>query len=142
MKILSNYTHVRYCTDEADLIAGIGEIKTEIKKRIKQEKKIPSYFYTRLKKLEIKLKLKPTEFIYKGHLFEAIRQFEGIENNFYYITRQLTALDFQEWSFDEFWAAADTIEHDTTTLREADFFLMDRKTVIVPCQNYIAEFKE
>jgi len=56
MKVLSNYTHAKYCSDESDLCAGIDEIRDKIKELIRKDKKIPSYFYARLQKLETKLK--------------------------------------------------------------------------------------
>ena len=55
MKKLSNYTHARYCKDEADLKAGIEEVKNAIRIRIVSSEKIPYYYYVRLNKLKIKL---------------------------------------------------------------------------------------
>lgn len=55
MKKLSNYTHSRYCSDEADLIAGIEEVREAIRQRNRDGKKIPYYYYLRLDKLNNKL---------------------------------------------------------------------------------------
>lgn len=58
MNKLSAYTIATNCTDTTDLQNGIDEINETIKLRIKQGRKIPSYYYCRLKKLEKKLSAK------------------------------------------------------------------------------------
>lgn len=52
---LSNYTHAHYCSDNADLMAGIDEIKEAVRQRLKADRIIPCYYYSRLEKLERKL---------------------------------------------------------------------------------------
>lgn len=54
MKKLSNYTIASYCSDLSDVNAGINEIITEYKKYQDLDKKTPSYFSIRLKKLKEK----------------------------------------------------------------------------------------
>ena len=58
MNKLSAYTIAANCTDISDIQSGIDEINEVIQHRFKQNKKVPSYFYIRLKKLETKLKKK------------------------------------------------------------------------------------
>jgi len=56
MKKLSAYTIARYCSDTADIMAGIDEIRERIGERNSAYRKSPHYFYTRLSKLKEKLK--------------------------------------------------------------------------------------
>jgi hypothetical protein len=56
MKLLSDYTIARYCTDIVDIIYGIDEIEEKISQRHRVNKRVPYYFYTRLSKLKEKLK--------------------------------------------------------------------------------------
>lgn len=58
MNKLSPYTIASNCTDIADLQSGIDEIKVAMQTRSKQDRKIPSHYAVRLKKLEIKLRKK------------------------------------------------------------------------------------
>ena len=55
---LSAYTIADNCTDTTDLQDGIDEIMAAIQVYKEQERKVPSYFYHRLLKLEKKLKKK------------------------------------------------------------------------------------
>jgi hypothetical protein len=55
MKQLSNYTNARYCSDIADVRAGMDEIWEAIQRRNSQNKDIPFYFHVRLTKLKNKL---------------------------------------------------------------------------------------
>lgn len=55
---LSAYTIADNCTDTTDLQDGINEIHFAIKELQTRGKKAPSYFYSRLQKLENKLKKK------------------------------------------------------------------------------------
>lgn len=61
MKKLSNYTHARYCTDEADLLAGLAEINDAMKYRNLMDKTIPNYYYSRKKELIEKLKVEQSK---------------------------------------------------------------------------------
>ena len=56
MKKLSAYTIARYCSDIADVVAGIDEVRERINERNRTYKKSPHYFYLRLSKLKEKLK--------------------------------------------------------------------------------------
>jgi hypothetical protein len=88
-KKLSNCTHARYCTDEADLLAGLAEIKEAMEYHNRMEKAIPNYYYGRRDKLIKKLTLVVTkglkvhEFMYGGHIFKAERQFKVHEDLIY-----------------------------------------------------------
>lgn len=55
--MLSEYTKVENCTDVADLQGGIQDIQDAIALYKQTGKKIPDYFYSRLSKLENKLKV-------------------------------------------------------------------------------------
>ena len=55
MKKLSAYTIATNCTDIVDVCDGILEIRIEAKKRRDENKKTPSYYYVRLRKLAEKL---------------------------------------------------------------------------------------
>lgn len=55
--MLSEYTKVENCTDIADLQGGIQDIQDAIALCKQTGKKIPCYFYSRLSKLENKLKV-------------------------------------------------------------------------------------
>lgn len=60
MNKLSAYTIATNCTDITDLQSGIDEINETIQFCMKEKRKIPSYYFVRLKKLETKLKRKQT----------------------------------------------------------------------------------
>lgn len=147
MKKLSTYTHAKYCTDEADILAGLTEIRKTIEYRKRMNKTIPSYYYSRKNKLKEKLKpivtkgLRVGEFRYKGHIFQAERQFKTHEI-FSYVGRRLTRLVFDGWNWDEFYACADTVEHKNQTLLYADIFLMDRDYLVVPCGGFLGKYEE
>lgn len=68
MRKLSNYTHARYCTDEADVLSGLAEINEAIKYCNLMDKAIPRYYYNRRNKLMEKLKLVVTKGL-KTHEF-------------------------------------------------------------------------
>lgn len=44
MRKLSNYTHARYCTDEADVLSGLAEVNEAIKYCNLMDKAIPRYY--------------------------------------------------------------------------------------------------
>ena len=57
MKIkLSPYTIASNCTDLSDIHDGINEIQDEIKRLVSEGKNVPSFFYSRLSKLQTKRK--------------------------------------------------------------------------------------
>jgi hypothetical protein len=56
MKKLSAYTHARYCSDIADVTAGIDEVTEAIERRRAQNRAIPDYYYIRFAGLCAKLK--------------------------------------------------------------------------------------
>lgn len=61
MPQLSSYTIATNCTDITDLKDAIEEIKDAVQIYTQQGKKVPSYFFVRLHKLEDKLKKKQKE---------------------------------------------------------------------------------
>lgn len=57
MKIkLSPYTIASNCTDLTDIRDGINEIHEEMKRLVSEGKNVPSFFYSRLSKLQAKRK--------------------------------------------------------------------------------------
>ena len=57
MKIkLSPYTIASNCTDLTDIRDGINEIQEEMKRLVSEGKNVPSFFYSRLSKLQTKRK--------------------------------------------------------------------------------------
>lgn len=57
MKIkLSPYTIASNCTDLTDIRDGINEIQEEMKRLVSEGKNVPSFFYSRLSKLQAKRK--------------------------------------------------------------------------------------
>lgn len=57
MKIkLSPYTIASNCTDLTDIRDGINEIQDEMKRLVSEGKNVPSFFYSRLSKLQAKRK--------------------------------------------------------------------------------------
>jgi len=52
--MLSPYTKESNCTDLADVECGINEIRNSVKALEAAGKKVPSYYYIRLSKLQIK----------------------------------------------------------------------------------------
>lgn len=145
MRKLSNYTHARYCTDEADVLSGLGEIEEAMKYRRLMDNPIPNYYYVRRSKLNKKLKmvatkgLRTNEFRYGGHIFKAERQFKPHED-FGYVGRRLTRLEIHGWDWDEFYACANTIGHENLSLKNADIFLMDRDFLVVPCGGFLGKY--
>lgn len=145
MQKLSAYTHARYCIDESDILSGLREIKEAMEYRRRMEKAIPNYFYIRKWKLDKKLKmvitkgLRADEFRFKGHIFQAERQFESHED-FAYVGRRLTRLDFEGWNWDEFYSCAHAVGHENIALHDADVFIMDRDILVVPCQNFLGKY--
>lgn len=53
---LSPYTIASNCTDLADIRDGIYEIQDEIKRLVSEGENVPSFFYSRLSKLQTKRK--------------------------------------------------------------------------------------
>lgn len=53
---LSPYTIASNCTDLNDIRDGINEIQDEIKRLVSEGKNVPSFFYSRLSKLQTKSK--------------------------------------------------------------------------------------
>ena len=53
---LSPYTIASNCTDLTDIRDGINEIQDEMKRLISEGKDVPSFFYSRLSKLQAKRK--------------------------------------------------------------------------------------
>lgn len=53
---LSPYTIASNCTDLTDIRDGINEIQDEIKRLVSEGKNVPSFFYSRLSKLQAKRK--------------------------------------------------------------------------------------
>lgn len=53
---LSPYTIASNCTDLTDIRDGINEIQDEMKRLVSQGKDVPSFFYSRLSKLQSKRK--------------------------------------------------------------------------------------
>lgn len=51
---LSPYTIASNCTDLIDIRDGINEIQNEMKKIISEGRDVPSFFYSRLSKLQAK----------------------------------------------------------------------------------------
>lgn len=51
---LSPYTIASNCTDLTDIRDGINEIQDEMKKLVSESKDVPSFFYSRLAKLQTK----------------------------------------------------------------------------------------
>lgn len=147
MKKLTNYTHARYCTDEADLLAGLAEINETMKYRNLMNKAIPRYYYSRKNKLLEKLKhiitkgLRVYEFRYRGHIFQAQRPFKPYED-FGYVGRRLTRLVIHGWDWDEFYTCAHAVGNENLSLKNADIFLMDRDIVVIPCAGFLGQYKE
>ena len=57
MKVrLSPYTIASNCTDFTDICDGINEIQDEMKRLVSEGKNVPSFFYSRLSKLQTKRK--------------------------------------------------------------------------------------
>ena len=57
MKVrLSPYTIASNCTDLTDICDGINEIQDEMKRLVSEGKNVPSFFYSRLAKLQTKRK--------------------------------------------------------------------------------------
>lgn len=145
MQKLSNYTHPRFCTDEIDLLTGLQEIEDAMDYCRRTDRKIPDYYYIRKWKLEKKLKkittkgLKNEEFRYRGHIFQAERQFKAHED-FGYVGRRLTRLNVDGWNWDEFWLCANTIGHRNLSLKHADIFLMDKSVTVIPCENFLGQY--
>lgn len=53
---LSPYTIASNCTDLTDIRDGINEIQDEMKRLVSEDKNVPSFFYSRLSKLQAKRK--------------------------------------------------------------------------------------
>ena len=53
---LSPYTIASNCTDLTDIRDGINEIQEEMKRLVSEGKNVPSFFYSRLSKLQAKRK--------------------------------------------------------------------------------------
>lgn len=53
---LSPYTIASNCTDLTDIRDGINEIQDEMKRLVSEGKDVPSFFYSRLSKLQAKRK--------------------------------------------------------------------------------------
>ena len=53
---LSPYTIASNCTDLTDIRDGINEIHEEMKRLVSEGKNVPSFFYSRLSKLQTKRK--------------------------------------------------------------------------------------
>ncbi len=53
---LSPYTIASNCTDLTDICDGINEIQEEMKRLVSEGKNVPSFFYSRLAKLQTKRK--------------------------------------------------------------------------------------
>ena len=53
---LSPYTIASNCTDLTDIRDGINEIQDEMKRLVSEGKNVPSFFYSRLSKLQAKRK--------------------------------------------------------------------------------------
>lgn len=53
---LSPYTIASNCTDLTDIRDGINEIQDEMKRLVSEGKNVPSFFYSRLSKLQTKRK--------------------------------------------------------------------------------------
>lgn len=53
---LSPYTIASNCTDLTDIRDGINEIQDEMKRLVSEGKDVPSFFYSRLSKLQTKRK--------------------------------------------------------------------------------------
>ena len=51
---LSPYTIASNCTDLTDIRDGINEIQEEMKRLVSEDKNVPSFFYSRLAKLQTK----------------------------------------------------------------------------------------
>lgn len=130
---------------QADILSGLTEIEEAMKYRRLMDKPIPNYYYIRRSKLNEKLKevttkgLRADEFRYRGHIFQAERQFKPHED-FGYVGRRLTRLDTYGWDWDEFWLCANTIGHENLSLKNADIFLMDRNYLVVPCENFLGKY--
>lgn len=145
MRKLSNYTHARYCTDEADVLSGLAEVNEAIKYCNLMDKAIPGYYYNRRNKLMEKLKLvvtkglKTHEFRYGGHIFQAQRPFK-VHEDFGYVGRRLTRLVIHGWDWDNFWICANAVGHENLSLKNADIFLMDRDILVVPCGGFLGEY--
>lgn len=145
MRKLSTYTHARYCTDEADILSGLAEIEEAMKYRRLMDRPIPNYFYIRRSKLNEKLKvvatkgLRADEFRYRGHIFQAERQFKPHED-FGFVGRRLTRLTIDGWDWDEFWVCANTIKHENVSLKNAEIFVMDRDFYVVPCGGFLGKY--
>ncbi|PXV58394.1 hypothetical protein CLV62_1493 [Dysgonomonas alginatilytica] len=146
MRKLSTYTHARYCTDEVDLLAGLGEVEEAMEHFRRIDKRIPNYFYVRRSKLKEKLMivvtkgLKADEFRYREHIFKPERQFKPYED-FGYVGRRLTRLTIYGWDWNEFWLCANSIAHQNLSLKYADIFLMDGDMLVVPCENFLGEYR-
>lgn len=61
---LSPYTIASNCTDLTDIRDGINEIQDEMKRLVSEGKNVPSFFYSRLSKLQTKRK----KFEQKNHI--------------------------------------------------------------------------
>jgi hypothetical protein len=144
-KKLSDYTYARYCSDEADLLAGLREINEAMEYRKRTGKAIPRYYYSRRYKLMEKLKpvitkgLNRHEFRYGGHIFKAERPFKPHED-FGYVGRRLTRLVIHGWDWDEFYTCAHAVGHENLSLHNADIFLMDRDIFVVPCTGFLGKY--
>lgn len=55
-KVRSPYTIASNCTDLTDIRDGINEIQDEMKRLVSEGKDIPSFFYSRILKLQSKRK--------------------------------------------------------------------------------------
>lgn len=53
---LSPYTIASNCTDLTDIRDGISEIQDEMKRLVSEGKDVPSFFYSRLSKLQFRRK--------------------------------------------------------------------------------------
>lgn len=53
---LSPYTIASNCTDLTDIRDGLNEIQDEMKRLVSEDKNVPSFFYSRLSKLQAKRK--------------------------------------------------------------------------------------
>lgn len=88
------------------------------------------------------LKLKPGELLYLGHVFKGLRQFEPYED-LHYVTRRLRDIwrskhdgGNTNWNIHEFYAQAEKIG-----AKEFDVFRMDDLFDVVPCENFLGEYK-
>lgn len=89
------------------------------------------------------LALKAGEFLYLGHIFRGVRKFETKEDIFYITTRLTTIWRSKKdtgntnWNIKEFYEQA-----QKAGAENYDVFQMDDLFNVVPCENYLGEYKE